>query len=654
MCGIAGLVDRAGAPEGELSRLATGMASALEHRGPDDSGVWEDTPAGVALAHRRLEVVGRGAQGRQPMRAGPWVLNYNGELYNTAELRAALAAAGAATRGTSDTEALALALATWGLDETLRRVEGMFAFAAWDGRTRALHLVRDRFGEKPLFYGWVGPRFVFASELKAFHTLAGFGPSIDQAAVASFLQFSCVPAPQCIYDGFAKLRPGSLVTLTGATVPGTLPEQHPYWSAEAAIADAGRLTLLEDDREAEETVEAALSGAVAARMVADVPVGALLSGGIDSSLIVALMQRHSTRPVRTFTVAFAEQSFDESVAAAGVARHLGTDHTTVELPSREVLELVPRLAEVWDEPFADSSQLPTHLVAAVARRSVTVALSGDGGDELFAGYNRHAWLDRVWRWATLLPPGLRRAIGGAACLVPPGVVDTAAGFLPERWQVRLPSTKVAKLGRVLQASTVQEAYRSLTAHWERPAELVPGVRARPGAGTPDDARLSAWDGEGDVTAQLLKEDLVSYLPDDVLTKVDRASMAVSLETRAPFLDRGVLEAAWRLPTSSKVRDGTSKWVLRQILYRHVPPALVDRPKMGFGVPLADWLRGPLRPWAEDLLSPAALTRHGVLDPAPVRRAWKLHTQRRSDLSYELWDVLMLQAWLDRWSPTGTL
>ncbi len=348
-------------------------------------------------------------------------------------------------------------------------------------------------------------------------------------------------------------------------------------------------------------------------MVADVPVGALLSGGIDSSLIVALMQRHSTRPVRTFTVAFAEQSFDESASAAAVARHLGTDHTTIEMPAREVLDLVPKLPEIWDEPFSDSSQLPTHLVAEVARRSVTVALSGDGGDELFAGYNRHAWLDRVWRWAAPVPHGLRRRVGAAACLVPPGAVDTTAGLLPQRWQVRMPSTKVVKLGRVLQASSVQEAYRSLTAHWEHPAELVPGVRARPSTEALDDTHLRGWDGEGDVTAQLLKSDLVSYLPDDVLTKVDRASMAVSLETRAPFLDRGVLEAAWRLPTSTKVRDGKSKWVLRRILYRHVPPALVDRPKMGFGVPLAEWLRGPLRPWAEDLLSPDALD-----PPRPAR------------------------------------
>jgi asparagine synthase (glutamine-hydrolysing) len=647
MCGIAGLLDPAGAQEGELGHLASAMASALVHRGPDDFGLWQDSSAGVALGHRRLEVVGKGAQGRQPMRAGNWVLNYNGELYNTAELRTELAASGVHVEGSSDTEALVAALATWGLLETLQKVEGMFAFAAWDAGSRELHLVRDRFGEKPLFYGWIGTRFAFASELKALHALPGFEPRIDRAAVGAFLQFSCVPAPFCIYEGFAKLRPGSLVTVSGACRPGALPEQRPYWSALEAVTTARSLAPLADDREAVDTVEAVLSGAVAARMVADVPVGALLSGGIDSSLIVALMQRHSSVPVRTFTVAFAEQSFDESASAAAVAEHLGTDHTTVEMSSRQVLDVVPRLAEIWDEPFSDSSQLPTHLVAAVARRAVTVALSGDGGDELFAGYNRHAWLERVWRWATPVPDGVRRRVGGALQLVPPGAIEKAAALLPERRQVRLPSTKVTKLGRVLQAPTVQQAYGSLTAHWQHPDQLVRGLGpSRVGSVAPD------WHGEGDVTAALLKADLMTYLPDDVLTKVDRASMSVSLETRAPFLDCRVLEAAWRLPTSSKVRDGTSKWVLREILDRHIPRALVDRPKMGFGVPLAEWLRGPLRPWAEDLLSPDALARHGLLQTAPIRRAWKLHAEGKRDLGDELWDVLVLQSWLDRWSPSG--
>ncbi len=380
-------------------------------------------------------------------------------------------------------------------------------------------------------------------------------------------------------------------------------------------------------------------------MVAEVPVGALLSGGIDSSLTVALMQQHTGHPVRTFTVAFKEDAFDESVAASGVAAHLGTEHTTVDMTARDVFDIVPQLPDIWDEPFADSSQLPTHLVSAVARRAVTVALSGDGGDELFAGYNRHAWLDRVWRAAGPVPPSLRRAAGRTLRRIPPGPIDAAAARVPERWQVRLPSNKVAKLGRVLESPDVDGAYRALVSHWEDPASVVIGASATALGGNGHAASPGAYG----VMDQLLRSDLTTYLPDDILTKVDRASMAISLETRTPFLDRGVLEAAWRLPTTSKRRDGVAKWMLRQILYRYVPPALVDRPKMGFGVPVGDWLRGPLRPWAEDLLSDSAVRRYGLLRPEPVREAWRLHLAKRRDLSAELWDVLMLHAWMERWS-----
>jgi asparagine synthase (glutamine-hydrolysing) len=649
MCGIAGILDPAGATDGgELARVADAMAGTLTHRGPDDAGCWTDPAVGVALSHRRLEVVGRGPQGGQPMRSpsGRWVLTYNGELYNAPSLRAQLEGSGAVFRGTSDTEVLVVGIDRWGLEETLERIEGMFAFGAWDAASRCLHLARDRFGEKPLFYGWTGGRFAFASELKAFHAIPRFDPDIDRDAVAQFLRLSSVPAPQCIYRGLAKLVPGSRVALDAAARPGILPAQIPYWSAPAAIDAALALPVLVDDREATDRVEEALSEAVAARMVADVPIGALLSGGVDSSVVVALMQRHSPRPVRTFTVAFADQSFDESVSAEAVAAHLGTDHTTVEMPPSEVFDIVPRVADIWDEPFSDSSQLPTHLVSKVARRSVTVALSGDGGDELFAGYNRHAWLDRVWRTAKPLPSPVRRTVGRSLRALPPGAIDSAASVLPSRWQVRLPSTKVAKLGRVLEAPSVRDAYGALIAHWEDPASVVLGVPPLV------DGRVPDIGGE-DVMSQLLRADLTTYLPDDVLTKVDRASMAVSLETRAPFLDRGVLDVAWRLPGSSKLRDGVSKWMLRQVLYRHVPRALVDRPKMGFGIPISTWLRGPLRPWAEDLLAAPALARHGVLDPGPVREAWRLHLSKRRDLGYELWDVLMLEAWLDRWkSPAA--
>jgi len=650
MCGIAGLLDtRRGTGPDALHSLARDMASTLAHRGPDDAGTWVDAESGVGLGHRRLEVVGRGSQGQQPMVSPStrWVISYNGELYNTPALRAELEGAGLTIRGTSDTEVLVGGFDHWGLEGTLERIEGMFAFAAWDRRERRLHLARDRFGEKPLYYGWAGPVFAFASELKAFHTLPTFEARVDRDAVASYLRLSCVPAPSCIYRGLAKLRPGAVVCFEAGSTLGRLPEQVAYWSANDAIDAACRLRPLIDDSEAIEVVEAALSDAVGARTVAEVPVGALLSGGIDSSLTVALMQRHSGHPVRTFTVSFEEEAFDEAASAAAVAAHLGTEHTTVHMTAEDVFDLVPRVPEIWDEPFSDSSQLPTHLVAKVARQAVTVALSGDGGDELFAGYNRHAWLDRVWRAASPVPLPLRRGLGSTLRRIPPGAVDSVAGRLPERWQVRLPSTKVAKLGRVLEAPSIDGAYQALVSHWEDPASLVRGATPIPVASGDGHSER----GGHDVMAQLLRTDLITYLPDDILTKVDRAAMAVSLETRTPFLDRGVLEAAWRLPPTSKRRDGTSKWMLRQILYRHVPQALVDRPKMGFGVPIGSWLRGPLRPWAEDLLSEDALRRHGLLHPGPVRQAWDLHQTKRRDLSAELWDVLMLQAWLERWPAT---
>ncbi len=655
MCGIAGIFDPAKSTGADALRaLAHAMAKPLAHRGPDDAGCWVDARAGVALAHRRLEVVGRGPQGRQPMQSdsGRWVVTYNGELYNAPALRSHLRSARVTLRGSSDTEVLVAALETWGLADTLDRLEGMFAFAAWDANRRRLHLVRDRFGEKPLYYGWTSRRFVFASELKAFHALPDFAPQVDRAAVAQFLRLSCVPAPMSIFRGFAKLRPGCLVTIEPGACHTPLPEQDTYWSANRAIDEICTRPLLHDETEAQDRLEAALSDAVAARMLADVPVGALLSGGIDSSLVVALMQRHSSRPVRTFTVAFVEQAFDESASATAVATHLGTEHTTVDMRHRDVLEIIPRVPDIWDEPFADSSQLPMYLVAKVAREAVTVALSGDGGDELFAGYNRHAWLDRVWKVAAPVPGSLRHGVGGMLRYIPPSAVEAAACWMPSRWQVRIPSTKVTKLGRVLQASSIDDAYGALISHWDDPASMVLGAEPpHPPVLVPNG--LPATGAGSGIMDQVLRADLSTYLPDDVLTKVDRAAMAVSLETRAPFLDRDVLDVAWRLPPSSKRRNGTSKWMLRQLLYRHVPRTLVDRPKMGFGVPINTWLRGPLRTWADDLLSSASLTRHGLLDPAPVRRAWDLHQGGRRDLSYELWDVLMLQAWMDRWGTPET-
>jgi asparagine synthase (glutamine-hydrolysing) len=651
MCGIAGILDPAASTNADrLGALASAMASSLEHRGPDDSGVWVDPDAGVGLGHRRLAVIDLGASGAQPMisSGGRWVMAYNGEIYNHDEVRRRLERAGIVFRGSSDTEVLVEAVESWGVDRALDACEGMFAVALWDRRDRELHLLRDRFGEKPLYYGWVGKVFAFGSELKALSTLPGFDAELNRQAVTSYLRSNCVPAPNTIWRGICKLMPGHLVTMRSPT-RGVLPEQRCYWSAADAVTQARQHQLIASDSEMIDQLETALSDAVAARIVADVPVGAFLSGGIDSSAIVALMQRHTSESVRTFTVGFDDPSFDESSEAAAVAAHLGTNHTAVHVGDAEVIEVIPRLAEIWDEPFADVSQIPTYLVSRVARQDVTVSLSGDGGDELFAGYNRHAWLDRLWGRTAIVPAGARRTAGSALGRLPPAVIERAARatrILPAGWQMRNPSTKVAKLARVLSASDPEDAYRALITHWDDAQSLVLGNDQ----GDAVDHRGGSPVFSGGITEQMLWSDLAGYLPDDILVKLDRAAMAVSLETRVPFLDRGILDLAWRLPLNAKLRGGQSKWVLRQVLERHVPAALVERPKMGFGLPIGPWLRGMLAPWAEDLLNERRLRDQGLLDPVPIRRAWDLHRTGRRDLGYELWDVLVLQSWLNRWMP----
>jgi len=655
VCGIAGLFEPGGRSGIEvLGREAAAMAGTLAHRGPDDHGLWVDPRGLAALSHRRLSVVDLSAHGHQPMVSEDerWVMVYNGEVYNTAALRHRLGADGVGFRGGSDTEVLLAAVQAWGVTRALEEVEGMFALALWDRREARLHLVRDRFGEKPLYYGWVDGTLAFASELKAIASLPGFSPRLDRTAVALYLRHNCVPGPHSIYQGIAKVTPGARVTFDVGDRPGAMPVPEPYWSARDVVEDAVAHPLSGSPAALTDRLEATLARSVADRMVADVPVGAFLSGGVDSSVVVALMQQVADRPVRTFTVGFDDPAYDESGEARAVAGHLGTDHTELRLTESDVADVLPELPEIWDEPFADTSQIPVLLVSRLARTRVTVSLSGDGGDELFAGYNRHAYLERVWARASRLPGPVRRSAGAALTRVPPGVVDGAArvtGLLPPAYRVRNPATKVAKLGKVLAADGPEDAYLQLVSHWPRPADLVVG-------GSPDGspaATPAEWPQLPTVTEQLLWLDLVGYLPDDILTKVDRAAMSASLETRVPFLDREVFELAWRMPLDLKLRDGVTKWVLREVLHRHVPRALVDRPKMGFGLPIGPWLRGPLRPWAEELLAERRLTSQGLLDPAPVRRAWALHLSGRRDLAHELWDVLALQAWLDRWMPSMT-
>ncbi len=652
MCGITGLFDPARSTSSEeFDLVVSAMTATLVHRGPDDRGLWSDAEHGVGFGYRRLAVVGLGIGGAQPMvsRDGRWVLVFNGEIYNHPELWHRLVTEGVSFRGGSDTEVLLEAIAHWGLDAALDAAEGMFAIGLWDRQDRVLHLIRDRFGEKPLYYGWIGRRLVFGSELKALCTVPGFTPEIDRDAVALYLRHNCVPAPHTIYRGITKLLPGQRVVFGLGSTVGTLPEPLVYWSARDAIDRARDRPIGGSSEEMADQLEEVLSASVASRMVADVPVGAFLSGGIDSSVVVALMQRHSTHRVRTFTIGFANPVFDESADAAAVAAHLGTDHTPLQVGDSVAEDIVAQIPDIWDEPFGDVSAIPMHLVSKLARTQVTVALSGDGGDELFAGYNRHAWLERLWTRAAPLPDRVRRAVGSTLLAVPPGLVDgvgRASGLLPARMRIRNATYKVTKVAKVLSSLGPEDAYLALVSMWDDAESVALGA----GAGASLASRPSEWPALDGITEQMMWLDLVGYLPDDILTKLDRAAMATSLESRVPFLDRDVFDVAWRLPLSAKLHQGTTKWILRQVLYRHVPAELIERPKMGFGFPIGAMLRGPLRPWGEEMLGEARLRRQGVLDPEPIRRAWDLHQRGRQDLAYELWTVLALQAWIERWMP----
>jgi asparagine synthase (glutamine-hydrolysing) len=671
VCGITGLLDRSRPRADELAAALTSMVRTLVHRGPDDAGTWIDAEAGVALGHRRLSIVDLSAQGHQPMASdlGRFVLDYNGEIYNHGELRRALVAGGKRFRGTSDTEVLVAAIEAWGLRVALERANGMFALALWDRRERSLALARDRLGEKPLYYGWMGAVLVFGSELKALRAYPRFSADIDRQALTLYLRHNCVPAPYSIYSGVRKVGPGAIVTFGPDDGPGSWPEPDAYWSlravAEAGVrARHGGPASAADGRagsanrpvpapvgdategDALDELEGLLRHAVGLRMHADVPLGAFLSGGIDSSLVVALMQAERSARVRTFTIAFDDARYDEASDARKVAEHLGTDHTELLVTGADALDVVGRLPELYDEPFSDSSQIPTTLLSMLTRRHVTVALSGDGGDEVFGGYNRYLWGRNAWRRLSRVPRPARAAAGAALGVVPGRAWD--AGFrwagpvLPGRLRVRMPGLKVQKAASVLACRDLGEVHLRLASHFPRPADVVVD-----GAEPPSRfADAPAWTGLTDPVDVMMALDTVTYLPDDILTKVDRATMSASLEARVPYLDHRVVEAAWRLPVDAKLQGGKGKWPLRRLLYRHVPEALVERPKMGFGVPLGEWLTGPLRPWAEDLLAEPRLAAEGYLDPATVRGLWSTHLSRRADHAYELWDVLMFQAWLE--------
>ncbi|MFZ5584427.1 MAG: asparagine synthase (glutamine-hydrolyzing) [Thermodesulfobacteriota bacterium] len=653
MCGICGFIEaRARRPRDELEATAAAMALTIAHRGPDDAGAWAEAEAGVGLGHRRLSIIDLSPAGHQPMTShdGRWVMVYNGEVYNFGELRARLEAEAGpiAWRGHSDSEVMLQAVARWGVAKSAPLMNGMFAIALWDRAERKLWLVRDRLGKKPLYYGWCdgpqGPVFLFGSELKSLAAHPGFRGRVDRAALTLFLRHNYVPGPYCIIAGLNKLTPGAWLMVDPAR-PGELDAPTPYWSARdlAAAGQAAPLGLSEAEAAAE--LERLLLDAVGLRMIADVPLGAFLSGGLDSSLIAALMQAQATRPVKTFSIGFPQAEFDEAPHARRVAAHLGAEHTELYVTWQEALDVIPRLGAMFDEPFADSSQIPTFLVAQMARRHVTVALSGDAGDELFGGYDRYFLGERIWRGVGRVPEPLK-AIGANILLGhPPAAWDALfkrwSWLLPRRMHWHHPGEKAHELAQLLGAKSPEDFYRGLVSHWKNPAALVLGGSEPPTALT-DPARRPAL---GDFQSAMMFMDMVSYLPDDILVKVDRASMAVALEARAPLLDYRVVEFAWRLPLALKMRGQTGKWLLRQVLHKYVPAALLERPKMGFGVPLAEWLRGPLKPWADELLDEARLKREGFFHPGPIRQRWSEHQGGGRAWHYYLWDVLMFQQWL---------
>lgn len=647
MCGIAGFWFDV--PAANAMETLRAMTERLWHRGPDAGDAWFDRDSGVGLGHRRLAIVELSPAGAQPMRSasGRYTIVFNGEIYNFERLRLELGKEAGAYRGHSDTEVMLAAFESWGVSAAVQKFVGMFAFALWDHQEQKLILGRDRLGKKPLYYGLVGRSLLFASELKAFKPFPGWRPEIDRGSIADLLRYSYIPGPRSIYAGIHKLPPGALLEVRRSTDGIQVAHPVPYWSIQRQSAVAAERPFTGDFNEGVDQLQALMQDAVDLRCIADVPLGAFLSGGVDSSLVVALMQRQSMRPVRTFSIGFLAEDMDEARHAKAVAAYLGTDHTELYVDAKAALDLVPRLPDIYDEPFADSSQIPTALLCAMARRDVTVALSGDGGDEGFCGYERYLLWRRIWSLLARYPRSLINVAAGTAGMVPTGAIDAVFRALSPALPSWVPrhsaGERLHRLAGLARLHSPSALYRQLLSHWTEPESVVIGGRELPPT---DLARLDLVDPSAYMRHMTLI-DTQAYLPDDILVKVDRASMASSLEVRAPMLDHRVLEFSWTLPVEFLVSGGRGKRILWELLLRHVPRELVDRPKQGFGVPLDEWLRGPLREWAQALLEPSRLRREGYFDPVVISRYWEQHQAGTHPRHYYLWDVLMFQAWLER-------
>jgi asparagine synthase (glutamine-hydrolysing) len=644
MCGIAGFFVRDPRRSvAENLEILTRMRDALRWRGPDDAGAWQSADNRVHLGHRRLSILDLTPSGAQPMRSpdGRRTIVFNGEIYNFRALRSELEQRGVRFAGTSDTEVLLHALGEWGEVEALRRLDGMFAFAVWDAQARELMLARDRIGEKPLYYAETGGGLLFGSELKALRLHPDCDTRIDRTALAHYVRHGNVPAPFAIYQGSRKLRPGHYLKVKA---DGTVKEPKPYWEASSLLDLRDRETRAADDPGLLDELEKVLRGSIADRMVSDVPLGALLSGGIDSSLVVALMQAQSSRPVKTFTIGYGDSSFDEARYAREIARHLGTEHHEHHVTSEETLALVERMPSIYDEPFADSSQIPTTIVSRFARQHVTVALSGDGGDELFCGYNRYLWSARMWPQLSRLPFALRRLGASAVSQISPAVwtriADALEPVLPARLRVRGAGDKLHKLARAAASRSADELYVDLATLWPDPHGIVRGAGLPPAI-----SGLAQLPADMPFVQRMMFHDLCTSLPDGMLCKVDRAAMSASLEIRVPFLANDAVGFAWRVPAATHMQGGVGKQILRHVLARHVPRALFERPKVGFGIPIRDWLCGPLREWAAELIAPECLSRSEYLNVAEVQRLWREHQSGKRNHQSRLWAVLMFQVWL---------